>query len=737
MTRRVPGSAHQGLARVFAWGLTFLCWPADLARAGQEQQNSDTDVRVEGTRHYSFAAEVELTHLLAAASDAIATPLEYDPELFTGVVRMDPSASLTAEQVWDQVNRELRVRGYTSVQPPDSTSLRVVPMDQALGLARLEDADLEETWAGFVRVLVPLEHRSTAQVAGPLRLLSSKPHGSVEEAQESGALLLSDFRAHMSQSLRALRLLDAADSEPLVVEISLEHAGPASLSGLVDRLVQSRKAVTGSDLKGRLLPLAETGSVLLVAPETEIDWWRSAVARFDRPEPVVTIHYTPRRFGLEETAQLVEEVIRRPGPGGPWHSVLDHLTGSLILSTTPSRHEAVNDLLNRLESTEYGARHPMRSYPIQHRRVSEVLDLLQGLLDAGVLERSLAADDRPMTPTEAIAAIEGPTGPIDRDDLSVVGSGPDGSSSELTLAADEGTNRILAFGEARLLDQLGLLIEVLDERHAQVVIEAMVVTLNENQSRQVGVELQRIGAEGSTQVFLSSLFGLGGPDPALGTIPPPGGAGFGGVVLDPGEFSAVVRALETVSQGRSLTAPKVLVANNEEATLDSTVQTPYSSTNASNTVATTSFGGTFDAGTTITVKPQVAQADQVLLDYSISLSTFVGTSADPNLPPPRQQNRLQAVATVPDGHTVVVGGLEIESQSDGESRVPLLGSIPWLGSLFKDRSVSSDKSRFFVFMRCTVLRSRSFEDLRYVSQPVMAAAGIEDGWPVLEPRVMR
>ena len=58
---------------------------------------------------------------------------------------------------------------------------------------------------------------------------------------------------------------------------------------------------------------------------------------------------------------------------------------------------------------------------------------------------------------------------------------------------------------------------------------------------------------------------------------------------------------------------------NEEATLASTLQTPFASTNASNTVATTSFGGTFDAGTTISVKPQVADGDQLVIDYSVSV----------------------------------------------------------------------------------------------------------------------
>jgi type II secretory pathway component GspD/PulD (secretin) len=207
--------------------------------------------------------------------------------------------------------------------------------------------------------------------------------------------------------------------------------------------------------------------------------------------------------------------------------------------------------------------------------------------------------------------------------------------------------------------------------------------------------------------------------------------------LDPGDFSAVVRALATVNDGRTVTIPKVLVNNNQTANLGSVVQSPYASTNASDTVATTSFGGTLDAGTQITVTPQIAEGDLLILNYQVSLSSFVGEAADPPLPPPRQENSLASIATVPDGFAVVVGGLELDTESDTVSKVPLLGDLPWLGVLFQNRSQTRSKSRFFVFLRCSVMRGATFEELRYLSDADLAAAGIDDGLPELEPRIIR
>ena len=95
------------------------------------------------------------------------------------------------------------------------------------------------------------------------------------------------------------------------------------------------------------------------------------------------------------------------------------------------------------------------------------------------------------------------------------------------------------------------------------------------------------------------------------------------------------------------------------------------------------------------------------------------------------------MATIPDGFTIAVGGLEIDSQGHSRSSVPLLGRIPILGALFSDQSWSNSRTRFYVFLRCNVMRASGFDDLKYVSKSDLAAAGVDDGWPKLEPRVMR
>ena len=726
-TRRT-GLTGSRLAACRALGLLFFGWPALAQRAPVQEEEPPQRTGV------FFEEDVDLPALLEICSHALDVKIEFEPDELEGAVHVQVVEGYSPEDLWQLANRELVRRGLVSVQPPGAEALRVVKLADAAKSARIEES-LNEARAGYVSIVAPLRSASAEALVPTVQLLLS-PAGKVSPVKEQNALILSDLRGHLRQALGVLDALDAPLVEPFVSEVNLEHLPPVAMGALLERIQNARKVVAGRDLVGKVLPLAESGSVLVLAPEEEIPWWLETIHTFDRPEPVTTLHYTPRRFGLAETAQLVGEVVGAGVPAGSFRIVPDRLTGALVVTTTPSLHAEIQALFERLESVDWEPRQPLRTYPIRYRRVSEVLSLLEGLLEAGVLQPT--AREAAAEPAGSPAKVQGATAPLAQQPASLAATLPDSQGEgTVTLTADEPTNRLIAFGPPRLLDQLEELIATLDVRHDQILVEVLVVTLNDAQTRDLGVELQAIGMQDDTFLQLASLFGLGSPDPASTTLPPATGAGVTGVVLNPGDFSATVRALETLNQGRTLTIPKVLVTNNQQATLDSVTQSPYASTNASNTVATTSFGGTFDAGSSILVKPQVSNGDRIVLEYTVSLSSFVGDSATPELPPPRLENKLQSVATIPDGYTVVVGGLETEIESEAVSQVPILGDIPLIGELFKTRSKSTSLSRFYVFIRANILRRDGFEDLKYISDRETIAAGVDDGWPLSEPRIIR
>jgi general secretion pathway protein D len=561
-------------------------------------------------------------------------------------------------------------------------------------------------------------------------------------------VLVTDLRPNVEQALRVATRLDGDFAEMDVLEVPIEHASPGDLVALIERITSTKKAVFGEKPQGTVLSHPEGRSVLIIAPAIEMDSWRDLVRRFDRVEPTITQNYFPRRFGVRETASLVEQVVPVGSDRQGWRVVADELTGALVVTATPAQHQVIQDLFKRLESAAEGPRRPMRTFPIKNRGVEELRDLLQGMLDKGALAGLPDVQKQPSgevidhKPTEGAMTtppqntVQGPTGPIPTP-YKAASTSSKGLGDEVILTADRATNRLIAMGNARVLEQLAALVAELDVRNPQVLVEVMIVILTDDQTRSLGVEMQKMGVDGTVQWRLASLFGLGSSDPATSILPPLGGSGASGVVLDPGSFSVAVRALETIDKGRSVTMPKVLVNNNQKATLNSVLQTPFASTNASTTVATTSFGGTLDAGTQISVTPQITEGDQLLLDYSISLSSFTGAPSSPTLPPPRQENKLQSTVSVPDGYTVVVGGLEVKTETTGSTQVPLLGDIPLLGALFSNRQKTDTRARFFVFLRTSVMRSSTFDDLRFASTPDLAVAKLDDGCPTLVPRLIR
>ncbi|MHC4414378.1 MAG: secretin N-terminal domain-containing protein [Planctomycetota bacterium] len=722
-----------------------------LAGAGAPTRAQEGDVGVS-----TLAGQVELPRLIDLCAERLGLKIEYDPKALQGAsVTLRLRDGIADDELWMVTNQLLTSRGFAAVQMPGSELISVTKLSDAQRLARLEDRP-DEAQAGYVTLLYELRHRTVKEVTDAIRPLLSKPGGAIAALGNTKIVLLSDYKPRVEQAVHLIERIDVPPAAATVETIPLENLAASQLTGLINAAATAFGAVSGTQLKGKLIPVPGGNAVVLVAPQDEAAHWREMLERFDRRQALQTRSYVPRHFAVNEVASLIEEVGRDPSPrgsGAQWRVVTDALTGTLIVTATPSEHEQMGALIERLDAVPVAARRPVRAYPIRNRSVNEILDVLVRLVEAGVLEGTevepAGAEQRPAarqrTEREVLPPGAEPVLPPaarpepDRDQQrSRYPAGFTGGKDEevpLTLTADQGTNTLIAVGEARRLNQVAELIRTLDVRQPQVMLEVLATILTEGDTFDLGVELEKMEISGSTLINLASLFGLGAA--GLEEVETPTGAGGTALVLRPGDFRVLVRALETINDGRSLNIPKVLVSNNQQAVLDSVLQQPFTSTNASDTVATTSFGGTQDAGTSVTVRPQIAEGDHLLLEYSVSLSTFVGESSDPALPPPRQQNNLQSVVTIPDGYTVVVGGLETVTEAEAVSQVPLLGSIPILGEVFKSRSISSTRNRFYVFIRVNILRHGGFEDLKYLSDRDVVAAEIDDEWPEVEPRVIR
>lgn len=719
-----------------------------------------------------LSGQVDVARLVDLCSQRMKLNVEYDATALKalGQVTLRLEAGISDEELWALTNRVLIARGFSTVRVPGKSAYTVVKLSDAAGSGGSPDGNqVGEPPAGFRVAAVRSKRRPVKELSEAVSKVLSKPSGSAIVLKEGveGLLLISDTSPRVEQALSLIDLLDVSAGQITTEEIPVRNYTGQQIATLAAQIAAKRELLSGEKTAGEILASPDNTTVLLVCEAKSAAYWKELIASLDKRDRSDTVTYSPKAFPARDVAKLVEQTVKTAGDDR-WKLVIDDLTGSLIITATAAQHEQIRTLVERLDLTPGVPRRPMRSFVVRNRPVREIQTILDQLIQSGML----AADSG--SPVNGPAASSGPTGttpwpppqpaaatqpganvastsstPTQPERPStprtqtayLPGAAPKGSASDVSLSSDEGTNTLIAMGEPRILSQIETLLQTLDVRQPQVMLEVLILSLSESQTLDLGLELEKLSG-GETRTRIASLFGLSTRD-AAGNVTAGNGSGLTGVVLNPGDFSVVFRALQSLNKGRSLSMPKVLVTNNQQATLDSVLEQPYSSTNASNTVTTTSFGGSKPAGTQITLKPQIQggasvnEGDHLLLDYSVSLSAFVGAAANSSVPPPRQENKLQSAASLPDGHTVVVGGIELTADGKATSQVPGIGGIPVLGELFKNRSNTASRSRFYVFIRANILRARGYEDLKYLSEVASSEAGVDDGWPVVEPRVMK
>ncbi|WP_066736846.1 type II secretion system secretin GspD [Cupriavidus sp. D384] len=303
------------------------------------------------------------------------------------------------------------------------------------------------------------------------------------------------------------------------------------------------------------------------------------------------------------------------------------------------------------------------------------------------------------------------------------------------IQADPSTNSLIITASEPVYRNLRGVIEDLDARRAQVYIESMIVEVTSTQASELGIQWQGlVNSGGSVTGFAGTNFGTGGQNivnlTAAGVLygesktaglaaiqqllPTAGGLNLG-VVNKALGLGALLRALGTNGSVNLLSTPNLITLENEEAKILIGQNIPittgsYSQTGSSATVTPFQTFDRKDVGITLRVRPQISEGGLVKMQiYQESSSVVAGTLANASGPTTNVRS-IETNVLVDDGQIIVLGGLIEDNYGDGVQKVPLLGDIPWIGSLFRYENKNRAKTNLLVFLRPYVMRTTAATD---------------------------
>jgi general secretion pathway protein D len=300
-----------------------------------------------------------------------------------------------------------------------------------------------------------------------------------------------------------------------------------------------------------------------------------------------------------------------------------------------------------------------------------------------------------------------------------------GSSGGGFIQADPQTNALIITAPEAVFRNLLPIIQKLDVRRSQVFVESLIVEVTADKAAQFGIQWQGLtgyGSSGTNVVGGTNFNGTGTGTNILGIAANPASVGTGlnigivhGQVTIPGigtitNLGFLAQALESDTNTNILSTPNLLTLDNEEASIIVGQTVPfitgsYAATGSTTTVTPFQTVEEKDIGLTLKIKPQIADNGTIKMqiyqeDSSIQSTTTQGYIIT-------NKRAVETNVQVDDGQIIVLGGLVQDTVQDTNEQVPLLGSVPLIGSLFRYRTRSRNKTDLMIFLRPYVVRDTS------------------------------
>jgi general secretion pathway protein D len=321
---------------------------------------------------------------------------------------------------------------------------------------------------------------------------------------------------------------------------------------------------------------------------------------------------------------------------------------------------------------------------------------------------------------------------------SVTSSASSSSTTRSTaIQAEPQTNSLIVRAGEHEWKEIERIIKEVDVRRPLIALEGAFIEVSPDDSFNLGIEVfwaeeskeGRVTFAGGSNFGMSNLVAVSKdntatPIKADGTITgakkygkvPVGNQGaLGGMNYDDMfTLPILLNALQRQGDFKIVSLPRILTNDHQQAQIKVTDQAPSTTTSESNSGSlVTSFGGFQEAGTVLMITPHISgERNYLRLDIEQTIEEFdYSRQIDARVPPPKRTRKLTTSVTVPDSHTVAVGGFTFDSEEESVKKIPLLGDLPLIGLFFQQRAVTHRKRNIYLFVTPHILREESFKDL--------------------------
>jgi len=415
---------------------------------------------------------------------------------------------------------------------------------------------------------------------------------------------------------------------------------------------------------------------------------------------------------------------------------------SLLINATAQQHVEITEILAYVDARPDETATPYVVYRLENQEPEELADILDQLLN----KTKKSSKSSKGTKESKVQSVARP-----RDDDEEV----------IEIVPDVSTRSLIVFASRKNQQLISSLIEQLDISRPQVLLDVTLVEITKDNEFNFDLDVvskyPAMVAEGAMQyggiTALMPVFPRG-----QRVLEGSSTEGTGKAFYADRHIQALLDIMDDKQYGRVLARPSLLVWDNEEGVIKSDKviyvgkEKSQNITGEGGNLSTTSdiTFDSYDSGITLTITPHITSETLLQLDIELDRKDFVAGATevdigDKTVPKPLDtvSSNVSTKAVIPNGATIILGGIETVNQSKGVTKVPLLGDIPIVGALFRGNNETDNQSKLYVFVKAHIIqpgdeltgnsdiekisakKRRSFEDAEIMFQGLQGTPGIK------------